>query len=140
MTGVQTCALPIFSLGVRVVGFESNINPYLFIRRNMLDLTFSLNRELAVVAISTMHYPHSLDLFDGKGCNLLFGITHKPESSNATAIGEGDMLAIRLYLPARLFVLDRAVIMLKFGIAFLAWLVVLAVVIEAGNSEPRSIC
>src|SRR5437763_3407496 len=49
------------------------------------------------------------------------------------------MLPIRLQLPARLLVLHRAVIMLKTGIPLLAWLVLLAIVIEARDSQPRSI-
>ena len=49
------------------------------------------------------------------------------------------MLAIRFDLPSRLLVLDRTIIMLKLGITLLAGLLVLAVVIETGDSEPGSI-
>ena len=52
------------------------------------------------------------------------------------AIREGDVLAVRFQLPARLLVLDGAVVMLETGIAFLAGFVVLAIVIEAFDGEP----
>src|SRR5438132_6619240 len=50
------------------------------------------------------------------------------------------MFPIRFQLPASLFVFYRAVIMLELGIALLARLVVLTVLIETGDSEPGSIC
>jgi hypothetical protein len=49
------------------------------------------------------------------------------------------VFAIRFDLPSRLLVLDRTIIVLKLGITLLAGLMVLAVVIETGDSEPGSI-
>jgi hypothetical protein len=105
----------------------------------MQDSTLCLDCELHIVAISTMDNPDPLDLLGRKCCNLLLGIADQPQASNATPIGEGDVLAIGFQLPARLLVLDAPVIVLEPGIAFLAWLVGLAVVIEAGDGKPCSI-
>jgi len=120
-----------------------NFQPHVYTdhapRSIMFYLAGSIDAELDVVAISTMHHPHPFDLLDRKGFTMLLGIADKPELTNAAAIREGDVFPIRLSLPPCLLVLDASVIVLECGIAFLAWLVVLAVLIEAGNSEPRSI-
>src|SRR6266851_2051504 len=50
------------------------------------------------------------------------------------------MFAIGVQLPSRCFVLHRTIVMLKLGIAFLPWLVFAAVLIEALDSKPCSIC
>ena len=105
----------------------------------MFYLAGSIDAELDVVTISTMYNPHPFDLLDRKDFDMLLGIADKPEPTNAAAISEGDVFPIRLYFPPCLLVLDASVLVLEFGIAFLAWLVVLAVLIEAGNSEPRPI-
>src|SRR5437667_11486144 len=83
-------------LGVRVVGFESDINPYLLASRNMFDHTLCFDSELHIIAISTMHDTYSLDLLCREVCNPLLGIANQPQTSNATSIGEGDMFPIRL--------------------------------------------
>src|SRR6266700_3420448 len=103
----------------------------------MLYGTLCLDSELYIIAISTVDNPDPFDLLGRKGCDLLLRISNQAQPTNPTAIGEGDVLAIRLKLPTRLFVFQRTVIMLKFGIAFLAWLVCFAVLIEAGDSKPR---
>jgi len=69
----------------------------------------------------------------------LVGVADQSQPTNTAAIGEKNVLAIRLELPACLLVLHGAVIVLKFGIALLARLLCFAVFIETGNSEPRSI-
>ena len=104
------------------------------------DTSHYLDSELHIVAISTVDNPDPLDLLKRECSNLLLGIADQPQASHTTPIGEGDVLPIRRELPARLLVLNRAVLVLEPGIAFLAWLVVLAIVIEAGNSKPGSIC
>ena len=135
MTGVVYCV----AIGIRVEAFQSHINTDHAASRKVFKLALGLNGELAIVAISPMDNSYALDLFDGKGCNLLFLVAHKPHPSDPTAIGEGDVLAIRVKLPSRLFVLDTPVIMLELGIALLPRLVVLAVVIETADSEPGTI-
>ena len=42
------------------------------------------------------------------------------QRANAVPIGEGDMLPVRFQAPARRFVLNRAIILLEAGVAFLA--------------------
>ena len=75
----------------------------------------------------------------GKGFNLPF-FPNQPHGANAHPIREGDPLAIRLQLPPCCLVLNRTVIVLKLGIAFLSWLLLAAVFVEARNGEPRPIC
>ena len=85
----------------------------------MDDLAARLYCKLDVVAISAVYYPHALDLLFWKSGDLLFRVAHEPQTSDATPVGETDMLAVRFQLPARLFVLDAPVIVLKLGIALL---------------------
>ena len=127
------------ALGVGVERFEPDINPHLFPSRNMFNVPVSLDTELDIIAIGPLDNSHPFDLLDGKGFNVLLGIANQTHAANATAIGEGDVLAIGRELPACLLVLDTSVIVLKRGKAFLAWFVVFAVVVEAGNREPRSV-
>ncbi len=127
------------AIRIRVEAFQSHINTDHVASSKVFNLALGLNGELAIVAIGPMDNAYALDLFDGKGCNLLFLVTHKPQPSDPAAIGEGDMLAIGVKLPSRLFVLNTPVIMLELGIALLPRLVVLAVVIETADSEPRPI-
>ena len=91
---------------------------------------------LTVVAVRSAKQAHALDLLHWKGFDLLLVVPDEPEPTDATAIREGDVLAVRFQLPARLLVLDGAVVMLETGIAFLAGFVVLAIVIEAFDGEP----
>src|SRR5947209_16322233 len=105
----------------------------------MFYLTFGLYRELAIVAISTVDNPDTFDLFGGEGSNLLLLIAYQPQATNATPIREGDVFPIRLDFPASLLVLHAPIVMLKLGIALLARLVVLAILIEAGDSAPGPI-
>src|SRR6266566_2442247 len=94
------------SIRVGVVGFQSYINTDLLSSGVMLYDTICLDTELYIIAISTMHYPYSFDLLSRKVCNLLLRIANQPQASNATPIGEGDVLPIRRELPSRCFVLD----------------------------------
>src|SRR6266446_2367591 len=106
----------------------------------MLYLAPGLDAKLHIVAIGPIHNAYALDLLCGKGFNALLGIAHQTQSPDATAIGERDVFPVLFQLPSGLLVFDRAVIMLKAGIALLAWLVVLAIVIEVGDSKPGTIC
>jgi hypothetical protein len=124
------------ALRVRIVGFESHINPDLLSRGVMLYDPLCLDPELDIIAVSTMHQPHPLDLFRGEGFNVLLGIADESQTTNPTPIGEADVSAIGLHLPAGLLVFHRAVVMLKLGIALLARLVRFAVSIEARDGEP----
>jgi len=49
------------------------------------------------------------------------------------------MLAIRFELPTRVLVFYGTVIVLELGIALLARLMILAMLVETGNGKPRSI-
>ena len=92
----------------------------------MLNGSLCLHAKLDIVAICPSHNPYSFDLLEGEcGKRLLF-VAHQTKTPDATAIGEADVFAIGFNLPARLFVFDGTVIMLKPGIAFLAGLLLLA--------------
>jgi hypothetical protein len=105
----------------------------------MFYCAFGLYPELAIIPIGTVDNPHTFDLLGGEGRNLLFLVAYQAQATYPTPISEGDMLPVRLNLPSGLFVLYAPVIVLKLGIALLTGLMVLAVVIEPGDSEPRSI-
>src|SRR5215469_2567919 len=107
--------------------------------RGMLNPALSLNGKLSIVAIRPLHNTHPFDLFKREGFNRLLFVAHQTQTPNATAIREGDVLAIRGELPTGGFVFHRTVIMLEAGIALLAGLVVLARLIEAGNGRPGPI-
>lgn len=109
------------------------------VSRDMFDPPLSLNRKLTVVAIRSFDKAHSLDLFKRKGSYRLLFVAHQAQAPNATTIREGDVFAIRIRFPSRRFVLDRTVVVLKARIAFLGGIVVLAVLIEAGDGRPGSI-
>jgi len=137
---VVTGVLDGVTLRVRIVGLQAHVDPDLFPARDVLYLASGLDPELAIVAIGTVDNPHSLDLPGGERFHLLLLVAHQPQAPNPTAIREPNVLAVGFQLPARLFVLHGTVIMLERGIALLAGLVVLAVVIEAFNGEPGTIC
>src|SRR6266576_6788458 len=123
------------SLRVSQEALKTHINTKLMARCNMLDFAGSSDAELAGVAISTADNANPLDIFHGKGLNLLFLVSDQAQATNATAIGEGDMTACILELPTSRLVFHASVIVLKLGIAFLCRLVVLAILVEAGDSE-----
>ncbi len=122
------------------VCFESHINPKLLACWNVFDLAFGLNTELAAVAICTSDNANALDHALGKFLDTLIGIPNKLQASYPTAIGEDNMTAIVVNLPARGFVLDASIIVLKLGVSFLSRFFILAVLIEARNSKPSAIC
>ena len=66
-------------------------------------------------------------------------VADEPHPPNATAIGEGEVAPVWLELPSRRLVLDAAIVPLERGIALLARLVGLAVLIEASDGEPGPI-
>src|SRR5690348_5222464 len=98
----------------------------------MFHLTRSQNGKLTVVAIGPLHDTYSFYLVRGKGFHRPLFVADQAQPSNATAIGEGDVLAIGFDAPSGLFVLHRAVIVLKLRIALLARLLGAAILIEAG--------
>src|SRR5438067_784766 len=102
----------------------------------MLNQTLSFHSKLAGVAIRTTHETDSLESLDRELFNTLPFVANQAKTPNAAAISEGDVLAIQLDPPSGGFVLHRTVIMLKLRIAFLARLLVAAVLIEARNREP----
>ena len=93
------------AIGIRVEAFESHINPDHAARRQVCNLALGQHGELAIVAIGPLDNADALDLFKGKGGNLLLLVAHQPQASDPTAIGEGEVLAIGVQLPARRFVL-----------------------------------
>ena len=127
------------SLGVGQEALESHICTQLRARWNVFNFALGLDAKLAIVAISMSHNTHPLDGFHGKGLDMLLLVANQAETANPTAIGEGDMLAIIVKLPASLLVLNRAVIVLKLGIALLSRLVLSAIGIEPINSEPCTV-
>src|SRR5450755_939755 len=98
----------VYRLPVRIgrIGFESHINPNLSTRWNVFDMSLCLHAELSIVAVSASDNAYPFDSLDGECSNLLFRITHQSQATDPTAIGEEDMLSIRLKFPACLLVLD----------------------------------
>jgi hypothetical protein len=121
---------------VGIVGFESYVDADLLPSWDMRERPISLDTERHRVAIGSSEKANPLDLFEGKGFDVLFLVPDEPKSPDATAIGEGDVFARRRQFPAGLLVLHASVIMLELGIALLAWLVHLAVLVEPLNSKP----
>src|SRR5579883_569322 len=105
----------------------------------MFNFTYCLNRKLTIVAICPLDNAHSLELFEREGCYRLLFVAYQSQTPDATAIGECNVLATWLKLPPRRFVFNGTIVVLKAGIAFFARLVVLVVLIEAGDSGPGSI-
>ena len=127
------------ALRVGVVGLESHVNADLFATWDMFYCSFALYPELAIVAIGTMHNPDAFDLLGGEAFNLLFLVAYQSQATNATPIGEANMLAVRFDLPTRVLVFYAPIVMLKLGIALLARLLILAILVETGNGKPGSI-
>src|SRR5215831_12818721 len=100
----------------------------------MLAASLHLEDELRRVAIGPPQQPHPLDLLAGEGGQ--FPRANEPYLPNATAIGEGQALALPVQLPAGLLVFDRAAIMLEAGIARLPWSLLAAVGIKALAGGP----
>jgi hypothetical protein len=127
------------ALRIGVVGFQADINADLLACRDVLYPSLRLDAELDVVAVSTADQTNPLDLLAREGFDVLLRIADQPQSSNATPIGEANVLAIVIQLPACRFVLHAAIILLEPGKAFLAGLVLLARVIEALDSKPGAV-
>lgn len=125
---------------VGIVGFETDINADPFAGGGVLYQPSGLYRELTIVAISTADNPDAFDLLGREGFDVLLFVAHQTQAANPTAIYETNMFAGGFQFPARLFILHGTVIMLERGIALLAGLMLRAVVIEAGNRAPGTIC
>jgi len=123
------------ALGVGQEALETNINPQLRPRWNMLNFAFGIDAELTVVAVCPSNYANSLDHVRGKFLDALIGIANQFEATNPTAIGEDDVSAISVKLPPRGFVLDAPVVVLKLWISLFPWFLLLAIVIEARDSK-----
>ena len=100
----------------------------------MLDAPLHLEDELSIVAIRPPQQPHPLDLLAGEGRQI--PRADEPYLPNATAIGEGEALALCVELPSRLLVLDRAAIALEAGIPLLPRALLPAVRVEALDGRP----
>src|SRR6266576_3578030 len=123
------------SLRVSQEALKTHINTKLTARCNMLDFAGSSDAELAGVAIGAADNANPLDIFHGKGLDLLFLVSDQTQATNATAIGEGDMTACIVELPTSRLVFHASVIVLKLGIAFLPRLLFTAILIVPGDSE-----
>ena len=121
------------------VGFQAHIDAFLLAGRHMLNSALGFHAELDIVAVCPSHDAHPFDLFGGKSGDSLLLVANQSKATDSTAIGETDMFAILIKLPARRFVLDAPVVVLKLGIALFAGCVLLAVVVEAGNSQPGTV-
>src|SRR5262249_43736635 len=75
-----------------------------------------------------------LDPLDGKRREI--PRADEPHLPNAAAIGEGEALAVRVQLPSRLLVLDRATIMLEAGVSLLPWSLLTTGGVEALDGRP----
>src|SRR6266446_8839768 len=128
------------SLRVGIECLESHVNANLFASGLMDDLPSRLHTELDEIAIGTPHDADPFDLLLWESFDLLFLIADEPQTSNAAAVREGDVASIGTQLPARDFVLDGPIIVLKLGIALLAWLLLLAILVEPRDSRPCPIC
>jgi hypothetical protein len=62
----------------------------------MLHFALCLDGKLYVVTIGPFEQTHPFDLLERKSCHTLFPVPNHPQASNVTAIGEADMLPIRL--------------------------------------------
>ena len=98
---------------VGVERFQADIDADMRTCGDMFYGSLYLNRELAIVAVCSLHDADPLDLLLWKGFNLLLLVAYQAKSSDATPIGEGDVSPIWLKLPARGFVFDAPVIVLK---------------------------
>jgi hypothetical protein len=123
-------------LRVREKGGETQVNAGGDARWLMHDLALGPNPKLDIVPIGTTDNPNALDLREREGFDVLRGIAHQSQASDARAIREREVPAVRFQSPACRFVLYRAVVMLELGIAFLARLLVLTVLIEPLDSKP----
>ena len=88
------------AVGVGQESLEAHINAHFFPAGNMCDDACSLDAELHIIAIGSPHETNALDVLDGEGGNLLFLVTNQTQATNATAIGEHKVFAIRVKLAA----------------------------------------
>lgn len=119
---------------------QAHIDPDLCPALDVLHLTHDLDGKLHVVSVCTAHDAYPLDRVAWIGDDALFFVANQTEPAYSTTIREGDMLAIRIELPARAFILYRAVVPLKLRIALFTGLVFQAVRIEAIDGTPGPIC
>ena len=106
----------------------------------MFDGTLCLDRKLDVVAIGPFDEANALDLLDGKFFDVLSFVANQTQAPNAAAIREGEMSCHPAPASSPFACTPLPVIVLEAGIALLAWLVGLAVLIETGDGKPCAIC
>src|SRR5215831_2152111 len=101
----------------------------------MCNGAVGLQAELDVIAVSTTHHPHALDLLDGEDLDIP-GAYH-PQLPDPMAIGEGDIASVGVQFPARHLVFDRAAMMLISGIPLLSRHLCFAIGIKTRDGSPR---
>jgi hypothetical protein len=75
-------------------------------------------------------------VLEGEGFEVLCGMAHQAQASNARALGESDVRPIGLEFPPALLLFHTTLVLLKFGIALLAGFLVRAILREARESGP----
>src|SRR5579875_2931866 len=105
----------------------------------MLYPPLCLEGKLGIVPVSASHDAYPFDKLEREGCNPLPFVAHQAQASDATAIGEDDVLAVGFQFPARLLVFHASVVVLETRIALLVWCVLVAAVIEPADSGPRTV-
>ena len=91
---VMTLVLNGLPIGIGVEELQTHVDTNHAASVLMLDLTLCLKRELTIVAIGAAHDANALDLFDGKGFDVLPWIANQAKAPNAAAIDEGDVVSI----------------------------------------------
>jgi hypothetical protein len=124
-------------LGISVVDTQAHINTEVLAGGNVLHLTPTFDAELHEIAVCTSYDAYTLN----RQTWLCGEVTSADESQapNAAAIGEGEMFAVNIELPAGDFVFDAPVVVLKLWVAFLAWLVLTTIFVETSYRVPGPI-
>lgn len=117
---VVTLVLYRIPVGIGVEELQAHVDTDHAARLDMFTLALGLNTKLAIIAIGTAQDANPFDLLDWEGFDLLVRVPNQAEATNATAIGEDDMVPIGRELPACLFILDAPIVVLKLGIPLLA--------------------
>ncbi|HEY1354361.1 MAG TPA: hypothetical protein VGF67_32530 [Ktedonobacteraceae bacterium] len=115
-------------VGVHVAFPQADIDAHRGACDNVSRFAFRRDCQRGIVAIG------SLDLVEREGSNLLFPVAYQTKPTNATAISEREVFAIRITFPSGMVLLIAAVVVGNLGRAFLPRLLLSTVVMEALDS------
>lgn len=104
-------------------------------RGGMDDSPVCLDDDLRIVAVGTAEEPDPLKLVHREGRDAS-GL----ETPDGAPIGKGEVLPLRVQLPAGLLVLDAAPVVLEAWVALLPWHIGTAAGVEATESGPGPVC